>query len=124
MVYMINAKKLYKTVLSDARIQAITKNVFDAYPETVENFPCIIYLDDNQNDIEFADNMPLANAISVQIHIFTKALKNYATTSTIGITIAEVMKENFFVCRNNREVQDVADNIRHRVMYFTREVFS
>ena len=121
---MINAKKLYKTILSDSRIQSITTNVFDAYPETVEKFPCIIYLDDNQTDIEFADNKPLADAISVQIHIFTKALKNYATTSTIGMTVAEVMKENFFVCRNNREVQDVADNVRHRVMYFTREIFS
>ena len=121
---MTNAKILYKTILSDSRIQAITKNVFDAYPETVEKFPCIIYLDDNQVDIEFADNLPMGDSLSVQIHIFTKALKNYATTSTIGITVAEVMKENYFVCRSNREVQDVADNVRHRVMYFTREIFS
>ena len=121
---MINAKKLYKTILSDSRIQAITNNVFDAYPETVEKFPCIIYLDDNQTDIEFADNLPTCDSLSVQIHIFTKALKNYATTSAIGITVAEVMKENYFTCRNNREVQDINDNVRHRVMYFTREVFS
>lgn len=121
---MINAKELYNTILNDSRITDLVKVVLDAYPETVEKFPCVIYLDDNQNDIEFADNLPTCDSLSVQIHIFTKALKNYATTSTIGITVAEVMKENYFVCRNNREVQDVADNVRHRVMYFTREVFS
>lgn len=121
---MINAKKLYNTILSDERIQKVTKNIFDAYPETVENFPCIIFLDDNQTDIEFADNLPLGDALSVQIHIFTKALSSYATTSAIGLVVAEVMKEQYFTCRNNREVPDVSDNVRHRVMYFTREVFS
>ena len=121
---MINAKKLYNTILNDARIKAIGKNIFDAYPETVEKFPCVIFLDDNQTDIEFADNLPLGDSIAVQIHIFTKALSGYATTSAIGLVVAEVMKEQFFTCRNNREVQDVADNVRHRVMYFTREVFS
>ena len=55
---------------------------------------------------------------------FTKALKDYATTSEIGLKVAEVMRENYFTCRNNREVEDVDDNVRHRVMYFTREVFS
>lgn len=121
---MINAKKLYNTILSDSRISAIVKNVFDAYPETVEKFPCIIYIDENQSDAEFADNLPLADSLAVQVHIFTKALTGYATTSTIGIVVADVMKENYFVCRNNREVQDVADNVRHRVMDFTRDIFS
>lgn len=121
---MINAKKLYNTILNDSRITDIVKDVLDAYPETVEKFPCVIFLDDNQTDIEFADNLPLGDSIAVQIHIFTKALSGYATTSAIGLVVAEVMKEQFFTCRNNREVQDVADNVRHRVMYFTREVFS
>ena len=121
---MINAKKLYKTILNDSRITDLVKVVLDAYPETVEKFPCIIYLDENQTDIEFADNLPQGDSIAVQVHIFTKALSGYATTSAIGLVVAEVMKEQFFTCRNNREVQDVADNVRHRVMYFTREVFS
>lgn len=121
---MINAKKLYNTILNDTRITDLVTVVLDAYPDTVEEFPCLIYLDENQNDIEFADNLPLGNSITVQVHIFTKALSGYATTSTIGITVAEIMKENYFTCRNNREVEDEDDNIRHRVMEFTREVFS
>ena len=121
---MINAKKLYNTILNDTRITELVNIVLDAYPETIEEFPCIIYLDENQNDIEYADNLPLGNSITVQIHIFTKALSGYATTSTIGLKVAEVMKENYFICRNNREVADVDVNVRHRVMEFTREVFS
>lgn len=121
---MINAKKLYNTILNDSRITDMVKDVLDAYPETVEKFPCIIFLDENQSDIEFADNLPLGDSLAVQIHIFTKALSNYPTTSAIGLTVSEVMKDNYFTCRNNREVSDVADNVRHRVMYFTREVFS
>ena len=121
---MINAKKLYNTILNDSRITDMVKDVLDAYPETVEKFPCIIFQDENQSDIEFADNLPLGDSIAVQVHIFTKALKDYATTSEIGLKVAEVMRENYFTCRNNREVEDVNDNVRHRVMYFTREVFS
>lgn len=121
---MINAKKFYKTVLSDARITSLVNSVLDAYPETVEQFPCIIFLDDNQSDKEFADNLPLADNIRVQVHIFTKALKDYKTTSEIGLAVAQVMKENWFVCTGNTETPDVDDKVRHRVMYFTRDIYS
>lgn len=121
---MINAKKFYKTVLSDSRITAVASTVLDAYPDAIETFPCIIFLDDNQTDKEFADNLPLADNIRVQIHIFTKALKNYKTTSEIGLAVAQVMKENWFVCTGNTETPDVDDKVRHRVMYFTRDVYS
>ena len=47
---MINAKKLYNTILNDSRITDLVKVVLDAYPETVETFPCVIYLDENQSD--------------------------------------------------------------------------
>lgn len=121
---MINAKKFYKTILSDQRITAVASTVLDAYPDAIETFPCIIFLDDNQMDKEFADNLPLADNIRVQIHIFTKALKGYNTTSEIGMVVADVMKENWFVCTSNTETPDVDDKVRHRVMYFTRDVYS
>ena len=121
---MINAKVIYNSILNDERITEYTENIFDAYPETVETFPCIIFQDDNQRDEEFADNLPTVDSLGVQIHIYTKALDGYSTTTEIGLVVAEVMKENWFVCTSNREVPDVEDNVRHRVMYFTRDVFS
>ena len=121
---MINAKLLYNTILNDARITAVAPVVLDAYPNSITKFPCVIFLDDSQADKEFADNHPLANSIGVQIHIFTKALSDYKTTTEIGLIVAEVMKENYFVCTSNSEVPDIDDNIRHRVMYFRRDVYS
>ena len=121
---MINAKYLYNTILNDARITAVAPKVFDAYPNSITKFPCVIFLDDSQADKEFADNFPLADSIGVQIHIFTKALSGYKTTTEIGLVVAEVMKENYFVCTSNTEAPDVDDNIRHRVMYFKRDVYS
>lgn len=121
---MINAKKIYNTILNDERIKAVAKTVLDAYPATVTKFPCVIFLDASQSDKEFADNLPTVDSLGVEIHIFTKAIGNYKTTSEIGITVANVMKENYFVCRSNNEVPDVEDNIRHRVMYFIRDIYS
>ena len=123
---MINTKALYYSLLNDERITALVgnDNIFDAYPNTVETFPCIIYLDENQNDVEFADNQPLANDITVQIHIFTKALENYYTTFEIGSVVARVMAENFFACTQNGESPDPDADVRHRVMTFRKVVLS
>lgn len=121
---MINAKKIYNTILNDERIKAVAKTVLDAYPATVTKFPCVIFLDASQSDKEFADNLPTVDSLGVEVHIFTKAIANYKTTSEIGIVVANVMKENYFICNSNREVPDVEDNIRHRVMYFIRDVYS
>lgn len=123
---MINAKSLYYSLLSDSRITDLVgeDNVFDAYPETVETFPCVIFLDANQSDTEFADNLPIADSLELQVHIFTKALDGYATTSEIGLVVATVMRENFFVATQNSELSDVEDNVRHRVMTFRKVLLS
>lgn len=121
---MINAKKKYNTILNDERIKAVASNIKDAYPSTIEKFPCVIFLDAEQSDREFADNLPTVDRLGVEVHIFTKAVSGYKTTTEIGLVVADVMKEQFFTCTSNREVPDIDDNIRHRVMYFTREVFS
>jgi len=121
---MINAKKIYNTLLNDERIKAVVKTVLDAYPTTFTTFPCVVFLDAEQSDAEFADNLPTVDKLGVEIHIFTKAVGTYKTTAEIGLVVADIMKENYFTCTSNREVPDVEDNIRHRVMYFTREVFS
>lgn len=123
---MINTKKIYNELLNDVRILQLVndENIFDAYPETVESFPCVIFLDENQRDSEFADNFPMASDCSVTIHIFTKAENNYPTTSEIGIVIGEVFKENYFTCDSNNELSDVQKDVRHRVMSFRKQMLS
>lgn len=119
---MINAKALYNTILSDTRLTDVV-TVFDAYPSTVETFPCVCFIDESQNDIEFADNQPLANNLTVQIHIFTKALSGYATTTEIAILVNTLMREKDFYCSANSELQDVDADVRHRVLTYRNFCF-
>lgn len=123
---MINAKSLYYSILQDERLTDLVgeDNILDAYPETVETFPCVIFLEENQLDREFADNQPLADELSLTVHIFTKSLDGYPTTSEIGLVVATIMRENFFVATQNREMSDVSDNVRHRVMAFRKVLLS
>ena len=121
---MINAKEIYNTLLNDERVKAVAKEIVDAYPSTITNFPCVIFLDAEQSDREFADNLPTVDRLGVEVHIYTKAVGNYKTTTEIGLVVADVVKENYFICTGNREVPDIDDNARHRVMYFKRDVYS
>lgn len=123
---MINAKSLYYSILQDERLTELVgeDNILDAYPETVETFPCVIFLEENQLDREFADNQPLADELSLTVHIFTKALDGYPTSSEIGLVVATIMRGNFFVATQNREMSDVSDNVRHRVMAFRKVLLS
>lgn len=123
---MINLKTLIHNILNDSRITSLISedNILDVYPNEVETYPCIIFLDSNQNDIEFADNKPLGDNCSVEIHIFTKALEGYSTTSEIGIVISEVFKDEFFACVGNTEVADPDPDVRHRVMNFRKGILS
>lgn len=124
---MINAKALYYNILTDLRIiDAVGSeyHILDSYPNEIEDFPCIVYLEGIQSDIEFADNLPIANSCNVDIHIFTKALENYPTTSEIGLIVAEVFKENYFTCTSNLETNDEDPDVRHRIMSFRKEILS
>lgn len=123
---MINVKKIYNEILSDERLLNVISedNIFDCYPNEVETFPCVIYMEGVQMDIEFADNLPTANSCNVDIHIFTKALENYPTTSEIGIIIGEIFKEKYFTCTSNLETYDENPEVRHRIMSFRKEIFS
>lgn len=123
---MINAKKLYLELLSDSRITDLVseENILSSYPNEVEIFPCIIFLDENQNDTEYNDNKCGAEDCSVMIHIFSKKLEEYPTISEIGIKIAEVMNEYLWNCSQNGEVSDPDPDVEHRVMVFNKSIYN
>ena len=124
---MINAKELYNSLLTDSRITELVDedNILSSWPnEEIETFPCIIFLDDNQNDDEYNDNRSSASDCSVQIHIFSKKLDGYITTSEIAIKIAEVMNEDLWNCSQNGEVSDPNPDTEHRVMVFNKSIFN
>ena len=101
----------------------VGENILDAYPNMVENFPCIIFLDANQSDVEFADNKPLADAAEVEIHIFTKALDGFPTATEIGEAVYVAMNENYFALTGGRGLSDPDPDVRHRIMNFRDIIF-
>ena len=123
---MINAKEIYMTLLSDNRIKAKVDedNILNAYPASVEDFPCIAFIDENQSDGEYADNKHNADNCSVMIHIFSKKLDEYVTTSEIGVIIANVLNEDLWHCSLNREVTDPDPSVEHRVMSFSKSIYN
>lgn len=122
---MINTKKIYYNLLNDERLLSVIDddNITDCYPNEVEQFPTVIFQDGEQTDAEFSDNLPTANICNVDIHIFTKSLDNYPTTSEIGIIIGDIFRENYFICNGNRELTE-SDDIKHRIMNFRKEILS
>lgn len=123
---MINTKEIYNKLLNDERITELVDedNILSAWPDEFETFPCIIFMDENQSDDEYYENMPSASRCSVQIHIFTKKLDGYVTTSEIGVIIAKVMHEDLWNCSQNGEVADPDPDCEHRVMRFNKSIFN
>lgn len=123
---MINAKKIYNSLLNNEKITNLIPgdNILNAYPDDLEIYPCIIFLDDNQNDDEYNDNKPAASYCSVQIHIFSKKLTNYVSTAEVAVTISEVFNDDLWNCIQNGEVSDPSPNVEHRVMRFNKSIFN
>lgn len=122
---MINAKKLYSTLLQDNRITALISenNILNSYPNKVVDFPCLIFVDENQADTEYYENQPGASNCNLMIHIFSKKLDGYVTTSEVAIVIAEILHENLWNCPQNREVSDPDPDVEHRIMFFNKSIF-
>ena len=122
---MINAKKLYKNIFSDERITSVIpeENILNAYPDEVEIFPCIIYLDENQSDGEYSDNKSGASGCSLTVHIFSKKITGYVSTADVAVVIANVLNEKLWNCSQNREFGDPDPDTEHRVMMFNKSIF-
>lgn len=123
----MNLKKYYKDLLSgSAELTEILGDgkILSAYPQEVNIFPLVVYEDQNSRDVEFSDNLPEGTAASVRVHIFTKTLEGYPTTTAIGEAVRRLFRADYWTLSTNQETADVDDSIRHRVMDFTREFYS
>lgn len=123
---MINTKEIYAKLLNDERITTLVSedNILNAYPASVEDFPCIVFIDENQSDEQYADNFATTSRCSVTIHIFSKKLDEYVTTSEIGVIIARVMNEDLWHCSMNREISDTNPDVEHRIMDFEKSIYN
>ena len=122
---MINAKKLYAEIFSDERITALIPedNILNAYPDEIENFPCLVFLDENQSNTEYYENKPGGSYCNLMVHIFSKKISGYVSTAEVAIVIANVLNEKLWNCSQNREVTDPDPDTEHRVMAFEKSIF-
>lgn len=123
----MNVKKYCKDLLS-ASTELSEKlgsgKILAAYPNEVKNFPLVVYEDMNTRDVAFSDNLPEGTNASVRVHIFSKTVKGYPTTNEIGEIIHSIFRLDYWAMSVNQELSDVEDNVKHRVMDFTRDFYS
>lgn len=115
---------IYGKMSNDSALVALlgtTDNISDSWPELFTHFPMVIYQDDNQQDWEWSDNIPLGTSSRIKVDIFTKI--DGPTTTAIGMEIARIFRVNLFNCGSNGEVFDPTEGVRHRVMRFNRGIF-
>ncbi len=122
----MNLKKYYYNLLSnDSELVAlIGNNIVSAYPQEVKTFPLVIFEDKSSRDTEFSDNLPEGTDATVRIHIFTKTIKDYAKAEDIAEIVRRIFRNEYWTCTLNQETSDVQDNIKHRVLDFTRAFYS
>lgn len=123
----MNLKKYYKTLLQNNSLIEILgseKNILSAYPQEIKTFPLVVYEDSSSKDVAFSDNLPKGTSASVRVHIFTKTLEGYPTTTEIAEIVRSIFRNDFWTNGLNQETSDVQDNVRHRVLDFTKEFYS
>lgn len=122
----MNLKKYYYSLLSnDSELVAlIGNNIVSAYPQEVKTFPLVIFEDTSSRDTEFSDNLPEGTDATVRIHIFTKTIKDYAKAEDIAEIVRRIFRDEFWTCTLNKETSDVQDNVKHRILDFTRAFFA
>lgn len=123
----MNLKKYYKDLLessSELTAKLGSGKILSAYPQEVKTFPLVVFEDMSSNDVAFSDNLPEGTNAQVRVHIFTKTLAKYPTTYEIADIIHHLFRADFWAMTNNTETGDVDDNIRHRIMDFTRAFYA
>lgn len=122
----MNLKKYYYNLLSnDSELVAlIGNNIVSAYPQEVKTFPLVIFEDTSSRDAEFSDNLPEGTDATVRIHIFTKTIKNYAKAEDIAEIVRRIFRNEYWTCTLNQETSDVQDNVKHRILDFTRAFYA
>ena len=122
----MNLKKYYYSLLSNDSelIALIGNNIVSAYPQEVKTFPLVIFEDTSSRDTAFCDNLPEGTDATVRIHIFTKTIKDYAKAEDIAEIVRRIFRNEYWTCTLNQETSDVQDNVKHRILDFTRAFYT
>lgn len=113
---------LYSKLSTDSALLALvgsTDNISASYPEEITIFPYVIFREENQPSVEYADNIPRANVSTFIIDIF---VKNDSTTP-IAQAIDNLFTPLYWSCVFNSDVPEPSTMTRHRVMHYIRPLY-
>ena len=120
---MINVKKYINGLLNGSSellsLLGAGDKIYASYPDKITTFPCVIFEELDQSDTEYADMLPQGTTASITIHIFTKTLANYPTTSSIGQVCNNLLNGVLWNCGSNRELTEDGGTTKHRIMTFS-----
>ena len=114
---------IYNALSHDASLLSLIGGVThltNAYPESIEVFPMVLFKLENQPDREFVDNKPIGNNCTFTVDIFTLE----ADTFPIANAVYTVFNNLFWACDYNQETPDPNIRVRHRIMRFNRLLFA
>lgn len=116
---MTNIKKIVNDLLDSTTLEGIS--VVCGYPNEVQKFPLICWVESSQYEEEFSDNKARYNKCEIEIHIYTKKLTGYQTTNEIARLVDNIFYNDFWTCANNIDVGDTDNSVEHRVLYYRKE---
>lgn len=118
---MTNAKRIVNDLISDNSEMFTGIEYCCGYPNEIKNFPCIIFVENGQRDLEFNDNLPQVNEVEIEFHIFTKKLSGYLTSNEIASKLDLVFRKDFWAMVNDTEVGDPDNEVEHRTLNYRKE---
>jgi len=110
---------VYGKLTGNAPLTALvpSASILSAWPNTFVNVPLISYLEGNQSNGEFADDVEIANNVFIEIHVFTAYTQS---TTPIAQAVDAVMSGLRFTLSFSSELSEPQQKVRHRVMKYNR----
>ena len=104
---MINIKPIiYK------ELEKVAKNVTDTYPDDWENFPVVIFLEEENKPYEIYGDKEQKSNVRYKVDIF-----NNDSTSALAIKIDEIFSNLGLMRTSSLDVPDTS-HLRHKTMRF------
>jgi hypothetical protein len=120
---MIGVKKIvYDLMRNNAALVTALGNaskIVYMYPQNFNSLPLVTYQEVNQQDTEWAENLPTASESTIQIDVWTG--ENVSTTAIVtavdNIFIGELWTRTF-----SADVPDPDVRIQHRVIRYVKVI--
>jgi hypothetical protein len=90
-----------------------------SWPNSFVAVPILAYMSANQNSGAYAENVPIANSVSAEFHIFVAYTDSH---TAIAQALDSVLTGMRFTLAYANELEEPQNKVRHLVLKYTRGV--